>query len=905
LQILHDASYFLITNTYLDFDIQRQLAKSSLYSSLLGPFATSNITRFTSLTMAADSPAIRGKTFDESPNSTRSFPPVTPGVNKEGLSAYIEKSTNPNEPPPPDGASSYFAGSQPEAQKELPDFGTIAPKVQYPALKLTGRVISVTFVVPYAVKISENGDWALYPRKGTSSLFDHFSYLSSKYSGWEHVLVGWTGEVTREVDRKTDALQHATQEFKTLLNASQPIPLDPTKSVQPLTFGPQSINVTATDRKNLEQKLGMEAGGRIVPVWLTDKTSETETYTLSDQKRWCRFSEKILYNLFHYKQNEPSDGREEKKAWADYFKMNQLFADRIMEIYKPGDIVLIHDHQLMRLPSLLRQKIPHIYIGFFLHTPFPTSELYRCLPQRKDLLDGVLGANMIGFQSFSYSSHFSSSCTRVLGFSSSAVGVDAYGARVGMDVLPIGVDAQSILDVAFNNPTVAQKMDAIRKLYPGKKIIVGRDRMDSVRGVAQKLRGFSHFLEMYPEWREKVVLVQITSSSERNPEQGIADRKYVNKVGDLVASINGEYGSLSHAPIQHFPQYLAREEYFALLRLADLGLITSVRDGMNTTSLEYILCQRDHHSPLILSEFSGTAGSLSDAMQVNPWDLHSVALSIHKALTMTEAEKSEEHQKLFQHVIENDIRDWSNKFLRRLLTNLSSYDQSFDTPPLDRSRLLDQYQKAKKRLFMFDYDGTLTPIVMDPQSAIPSDRVLRTLKKLASNPDNHVWIISGRDQNFLEEWMGHIPELGLSAEHGSFVRWPGSDEWENVAAGMDMGWRTAVTKIFDSYTERTQGSFVESKKIALTWHYRRAEHEQGIREAEACKKELIEKVAGEWDVEVMSGKANLEVRPKFVNKGEISKKLIEHYSGDRTKPLGFVLCLGDDFTDEGELSRRI
>jgi trehalose 6-phosphate synthase/phosphatase len=580
--------------------------------------------------------------------------------------------------------------------------------------------------------------------------------------------------------------------------------------------------------------------------------------------------------------------------------MNTMFADRIMEIYKPGDIVVVHDHQLMLLPSLLRQRIPSIYVGFFLHIPFPSSEIYRCLTQRKELLEGVLGSNMVGFQSFSYSRHFSSCCTRVLGFESSSVGVDAYGAHVALDTFPIGINAQSIYNSAFENPVVDEKMAGILKMYAGKKIIIGRDRMNAIRGVAQKLQAFELFLEHHPEWRDKVVLIQITSTSDRNPEQEAADKKYVNKIGQLVSRINGLYGSLSHAPVQHYPQYLAKEEYLALMRVADLGLITSVRDGMNTTSLEYVVCQRDKHSPLILSEFSGTAGSLSDAIHVNPWDLHTVAESINKALLLPEDEKKRQHEKLYSHVTEHDIRDWTDKLIDRLLTNLSSYDQSFNTPVLDRTRLLEQYRGAKRRLFMFDYDGTLTPIVRDPQAAIPSDRILRTLKTLASDPKNSVWIISGRDQKFLDEWMGHISELGLSAEHGSFIRWPGNETWENIADGMDMSWRQEVLDIFTHYTERTQGSFVETKKIALTWHYRRADPEYGAYQANECQRELEMKVARRWDVEVMTGKANLEVRPRFVNKGEIAKKLIAKYS--EGQPVEFVLCLGDDYTDEGTYS---
>jgi trehalose 6-phosphate synthase/phosphatase len=641
-------------------------------------------------------------------------------------------------------------------------------------------------------------------------LFDHFQYLASPESKWDHTLVGWTGEITAASQTKNPfGDREVTEEFLALMKASGPVPVDG-KPIKAQLQSVEGLNLSPKDRANLEKKMEQEHNGKMVPVWLADSfEKDTDNILLKDQRRWSRFSEKELYPLFHYKQNEPSDGRAMKKAWADYQKMNQIFADRIMEIYKPGDVIVVHDHQLMLLPCLLRQRMPSIYIGFFLHIPFPSSEMYRCLKQRNDLLEGVLGANMAGFQSFSYSRHFSSCCKRILNFDSSRVGVDAYGAHVAVEVFPIGVNASAILGTAFDDPEIAAKIPALREQYAGKKIIVGRDRLDAIRGVPQKLQAFETFLNLYPQWRDKVVLIQITSSTE-NPDKETLDQKYINSIANMVAKINGKWGSLSSAPVQYFPQYVPRQEYYALLRIADLGLITSVRDGMNTTSLEYVLCQRDNHSPLILSEFSGTAGSLADAIHVNPWDYNSVADTINKALTMSVSERNTQHEKLYRYVTKNDTRAWSDKFLSRLLTNLSSYDQSFATPVLDRSQLLKQYRAAKKRLIMLDYDGTLTPIVKDPQAAIPSDKVLRTLKQLSSNPANSVWIISGRDQKFLDEWMGHISDLGLSAEHGSFMRHPKAEEWENIAAGMDMGWRDEVSKVFNHYTERTQGELAKT-----------------------------------------------------------------------------------------------
>ncbi|KAF2819758.1 hypothetical protein CC86DRAFT_374890 [Ophiobolus disseminans] len=854
--------------------------------------------------------------------------PVTPGVHLGGKSAYIDPSDIESEsqlpfdpekasPGPSWNANSYFADKQvadqagaateaaagartgaevQEMLKEIPDPETkhdladIDPRAAHPGLNLSGRIISATFAVPYSIGYSQGNDWELDPRRGTSALFDSFSYLASSSSPWNHTLVGWTGEISTAKSSATLAVQPPVNK------AAAPIPVDPKKPA-PAPQQPLGLRIGRDDRERLEKQLERDHGGKIVPVWLVDEVDDgKDEYIVKDQSRWRTFAEHELYTLFHYKQNEPADGRAARKSWADYYRMNKLFADRILEIYNPGDIIVVHDFYLLLLPSLLRQRLPNIYIGFFLHVPFPSSEFYRCLSRRKEILEGVLGANMVGFQSYSYSRHFSSCCTRILGFDSSSAGVDAYGAHVAVDVFPIGINAASTQRQAFGDPEIEERMKGIREMYDGKKIIVGRDRLDAVRGVVQKLQAFEMFLEKYPEWQGKVVLIQVTSPSGVHTDRGDnAREKVVNNISDLTAKINGVYGSLDFSPVRHFPQYLSREEYFALLRLADIGLITSVRDGMNTTSMEYVICQKDNRGPLILSEFSGTSGSLTGALHINPWDLGGVADAINVALKLDEKQRREQHTKLYNHVVTNNVQSWTNNYLKKLMINLSSFDQSFATPALDRAKLLLQYRQAKKRLFMFDYDGTLTPIVKDPQAAIPSDRVIRTLKTLAADPNNSVWIISGRDQDFLDEWMGHITELGLSAEHGSFMRNPRSEVWENLTKAADTKWRDEVIEVFQHYTDKTTGSFIEEKKIALTWHYRNADPEYGAFQARECQKHLERTVAKKYDVEVMTGKANLEVRPRFINKGEIAKRLVLEY-GDQ--PPEFVLCLGDDFTDE-------
>lgn len=558
--------------------------------------------------------------------------------------------------------------------------------------------------------------------------------------------------------------------------------------------------------ERLEYQLSHDKKIRTVPVWLADDNEGPEDgILLNDQARWRRYAEHDLYTLFHYKTPIPSDGRKERAQWADYYRMNQKFANKILEIYKPGDIVIVHDYYLTLLPSMLRQKAPQMYISFFLHCPFPSSEFLRCLPRRKDILEGMLGSNLVGFQSYSYSRHFSSCCTRICSYPSDTAGVEVYGSRVEVGVHPIGIDAKKVEAMAFC-PQVDEKVQALRKMYAGKKIIVGRDRLDSVRGVAQKLMAFDRFLELYPDWREKVVLIQVTSpTSASEDEKEDPENKIASRVNEWVSRIHGTYGHLGYDPVQHFPQYLSQDEYFALLRAADIGLITSVRDGMNTTSLEYIVCQRDNNGPLILSEFSGTAGSLKDALHINPWDLSGVADEINNALTMSEDKRLAMQKSLHGHVTKKNVQHWIGSFLARLVNVLDSSNKAVSTPLLDRALMLQTYRNAKKRLFMFDYDGTLTPIVKEPSAAIPSQRLISTLKTLAADHRNAVWIISGRDQAFLTQHLGQIDELGFSAEHGSFMRHPGMQEWENLAETFDMGWQAEVMDVFQAYTDKVPG----------------------------------------------------------------------------------------------------
>ncbi|KAG2213703.1 hypothetical protein INT45_013634, partial [Circinella minor] len=488
---------------------------------------------------------------------------------------------------------------------------------------------------------------------------------------------------------------------------------------------------------------------------------------------------------------------------------------------------------------------------------------------------------------FAYTRHFISSSTRVLGCESTLTGVNFNGQIVSAGTFPIGIDVERVYTYC-KQPQVQPKISSIREMYQNRRIIIGRDKLDATKGIIQKLHAFEKFLHDYPEWRNKVVLIQVTTPT--HGDHG----KLESKISETVSHINGMYGSLEFTPIHYFHQDIDRDEYYALLSVADVGLITSVRDGMNTTSFEYIICQHEtSRGPLILSEFTGTAGSLSAALLVNPWDYAGVAKAINDALVMSPEEKQTRHEQLYKHVTSHTAAFWAHSFVTQLVSTSEQQSlQPQSAQELNLQETSSAYNRAQKRLLLFDYDGTLAPIVSVPSDAKPSAAMLEALQKLCNDPKNQVWVISGRDQETLDSWLGDIKNLGLSAEHGCYIKQTGNS-WENIVEQVDMSWKEEVSKIFNYYTERTQGSFIEYKKSSITWHYRLADVEYGKFQAKECQNHLENNIVSKLPVEILVGKKNLEVRPIDINKGVVAKRILKDVSD-----VDFVICAGDDKTDE-------
>ncbi|XBW36162.1 hypothetical protein QEN19_001742 [Hanseniaspora menglaensis] len=690
--------------------------------------------------------------------------------------------------------------------------------------------------------------------------------------------------------------------------------------------------------------------------------------TTSKKNQWLKYADKILYPDFHYilspfLQDLKFDTTDTKKEkWFEFVKFNEEYAEKVAQIYQPGDIIIVHDYHLMLLPQMIRMKLNsksasqklHLTIGYFHHVTFPSFEYFRSLTYRKELVDGMLGSNVIFFQSPSFSRHFVSCCKRLLdctwSFSSpnsdqdsnsedpdGQYHVSAYGNDVLIKCSPQGINKPMLIENSFSE-SVDTKVQALLQAYEGKKIIFGRDRMDGCKGILQKLQGFDTLLDMFPYWKDKIVYIQVSTpriKTAKRQVQGVSnneveedvdedeseDFELERQIMEMINEINTKHGSFNYQPVQHYHMKIPKDVYLALLRVADVFFVGSIRDAINLSGLEYVTVQTHAKikeldssaitekeikiNPLILSEFSGTPLSHQDCYIINPWDSVAVAKTLDMALTeqytlTSEKDVRDEVKRIYDKI--PSLKDWSSDIITTLSSLLTVNTKI--TPLLNLSLLKQLYKSSKKRLFCFDYDGTLTPIVQDPAAAIPTAKLYNILTKLLKDPKNEVWIISGRDQVFLNKWFGDDRftgtenKMGLSAEHGCFLKSPDSAEgWVNLTEKYNLKiWQDKCFAVMDAFTHKTPGAFIELKKVALTWHYRRAVPELGAFHAEAMKDELEAAFASdkykEFDLEVMEGKMNIEVRPKFINKGEIVRNLYNHSNPE------FVLCLGDDKTDE-------
>jgi len=596
------------------------------------------------------------------------------------------------------------------------------------------------------------------------------------------------------------------------------------------------------------------------------------------------FSNSTIWPLFHY---FPSVVEFKKEYFEDYRKINQQFANRIIEIFEPGDVIWVHDYQLMLLPDMLRRILPDATIGFFLHIPFPSYEIFRLLPTdwKKQLMQGIMGADLIGFHTYDYVQHFIQTAKMVLQVDSQFNSV-FYGNRiVKVDLFPIGIDYQKFRDACIDE-TVVGICTALEEKFFDQKVIFSVDRLDYTKGINYRLDGYDHFLEQHPEFREKVTFI-LNIVPSRDTISSYNEMKRSIEV--QVSTINGKYSTLHWQPIIYRYNHLDFEELCALYQAADVALITPLRDGMNLVAKEYVASCIDK-GVLILSELTGAASELNEAILVNPTDTDEVARSINQALTMTLVEQRSRLSYMQRRIAEYDVEKWINDFMEQLIITKKEQEALKANILKEQhiQRIISDFNKAGKRSILLDYDGTLAPYEKRPSLAVPSEELILLLKQLTANPSNEIVIISGRDVNTLEKWLGHLP-LNMIAEHGACIKYK-DEEWKELIS-INTEWKEQVRPLMQLFVDRCAGSFVEEKKTTLAWHYRNTDPELGFTRSRELRNSLLQLTAN-TSLQVIDGNKVLEVRMVGVDKGVAALSMLSSFNPD------FILCIGDDATDE-------
>ncbi|KAL0219910.1 hypothetical protein P9112_005563 [Eukaryota sp. TZLM1-RC] len=589
------------------------------------------------------------------------------------------------------------------------------------------------------------------------------------------------------------------------------------------------------------------------------------------------------------------------KLWQAYQHINQQFADAVIEHYTDDCLIWVHDYHLLTLPKMIRDKIPGCRIGLFFHIVWPSSEIFRTLPVRHDILEGMVACDVIGFHTFSYVRHFLSTCTRLLGATVGATVCKYKGRTTLVSAFPIGIDPQMFDVRHFEEEKAKQtfeELEKLRKRHKDKIVICGVDRLDYIKGIPFKLHGYRKFLQKYPEFRTKVVLIQVGVPTRENVFQY---QELVSETNQLVGEIIGDHASLDWVPVYYVHSSVAFSELIALYTVSDVMMITSIRDGMNLVALEYCVTQKLNETPgvLVLSEFAGCSSSLSGAIRINPWDVDGTADAIYEALTMSKEDRIERHGLNYSFIaVSNTAEKWAENFLNvsLMFTSIKPIEKCVS---LDLLSLASDYLESKRRLLLLDYDGTLVEFQRRPELAVPTKSLVDCLNVIASSPNSTLYIISGRKRTDLAQWFGDSSAIGLIAEHGTVFQPPDSSEWSPVHADeFNVDWMDEVLPIMENVQKSTPGSLIETKPASICFHYRTVtDRDFAQYQVRELHSNILDAIGSNTDVDFCFGNNVFEVRCKGADKGAAVQKIVSFHGY-----FDFIMCVGDDQTDEDMFS---
>lgn len=724
--------------------------------------------------------------------------------------------------------------------------------------------------------------------------------------------------------------------------------------------GVPCIQIEDSDREEFEKQLDQYCDDHGVTVKLDStevrfKVRCCPVYmSVEFNERFFKyFCENVMWPTLHYalpnhKANWATDW---DNNWEAYQQGNRLYSTRVTScINSERDIIWIHSYEFFLLPPYIRKKWPNVIIGYFMHTPFPASEFFRIVPKRKKILHSLLSSNIIGFHTFEYVRHFLAACERILHLVFETLPGGKLGLRHNHRMVTVlinhaGINCELYKERALSS-TIIEKANDLQKHYDDKMIIfTGCEKVDVVKAALLKFQAYYRFLETYGEdINYDVVMVSVLHPSSSCVEQNDYFLKEIRKEVELIKKDFGD-----HVIDVREQNSISFDELIALNVASNIAFIDAFWDGLNTAPFEYTACRtKDNPGALILSEFMGCSRSLSGAVRVNPWDLDMVSDSLYRALTMPKKERTVLHGQRYNYVMKNTTEKWALKFLKETAKAIK-FDLGLDIVPidfgssvklvgvrsnfgpLDTDDLMMSYQTCPKRVIFCDYDGTLTDN-RDDGAHGPSRQLLSIMKKISADPQNIVFIVSGRSRAYLQRWFMNIENLGLAAEKGAFLRWPKrlrlydnlekkhDSEWEVTSDLIDKSWKDIAFEVITEFVEHTNGSTIEDKELSIVWHFEMVDPEFGRIQANELKKSLKTLLnPKKIEVVVYQSACIVEVKPLSVGKGlavvNIMQRVLKspasfpksnlHNSSTSTpvsltkqkEPL-FLLSIGDDISDE-------
>ncbi len=608
------------------------------------------------------------------------------------------------------------------------------------------------------------------------------------------------------------------------------------------------------------------------PVFLSQKDVE---------KYYYGFSNKTLWPLFHYfTQFVIYDD----SFWKTYMSVNREFAKAVLKVADKDDIIWVHDYQLMLLPIMLRKKLPDNPIGFFLHIPFPAFEVFRTLPWRKEIIEGLLGADLIGFHTYDYATYFLDSVRRLFGYESTLGRINFKDRIIKVDAFPMGIDYDKFAN-ASKDPAVQKSVKSVRRTVGERKVILSVDRMDYTKGILQRLDAYDKFLDAYPQYKGKVTMILVAVPSRSHVEQYASLKKSVDQ---KVGAINGKHGMIDWTPIHYLYRSLPFNRLTALYLVADIAPITPLRDGMNLVAKEFVATKTDGKGVLILSEMAGAAKELDGALIVNPNSDDELVEALKTAIEMPVKEQVERNKMMQERLKRYTVTHWAQDFIK-VLHEVKEMQRNYLSKKLTEEveeKIVSHFKNSKERLLLLDYDGTLIPFSSKPSYAKPDKRLIKLLSALSEVSE--VVIVSGRDKDTLERWFGKL-DVGLIGEHGVWIKDKGED-WREIMP-LENEWKASIRPILEYYVDRTPGSFIEEKPFSLVWHYRNVQKELAVTRVGELKS-VLANLAANLGVEMLDGNKVVEFKNIGVNKGRAALHFINK------KKWGFMLAAGDDVTDE-------